>query len=189
MNPKLLLIAIVFASCTNDRAATKSAIATQADLDSIEKPYSGPEKIMHVAPSNWTYEETVDKMDNKKNLFASCTSTNQVYFDFPYSGGSTFTLMIRNANKSNEVLLSVSKGQFSTGIDGSRGRIKFDDEKPISISYTEPEDSRSDLIFLSPERMIINKLKKAKKVMIETEFFQEGRKSAEFDVEGLTWNH
>jgi len=47
----------------------------------------------------------------------------------------------------------------------------------------------SDVIFLSPESKIIDKLKKAKKVVIEPEFYQAGYQQVSFDVSGLEWNH
>lgn len=139
---------------------------------------------------SWAYSEDVDKMDNKKTLFASTTSTNSVDFDFPYQGGSTFDLIIRNTNKRNEVILRVSKGQFTTSImEDQTVRIKFDDAAPITVTYNSARDGSSDVIFLNQSSKIIQKLKAAKRVMIEAEFFQEGRKQAEFDVNGLQWSY
>jgi hypothetical protein len=184
-----LIVAAIACSCANNQ---QTSSLTDKQVDSILTN----DTTLALLASNkteptatWSYDSCSDKMDGKKGLFATCTSTNQVYFDFPYNGGSTFTLMVRNEDHQNNVILLIDKGQFQTGIEGSYGRIKFDDEEPMRITYNESTTSRSDLVFLSPASKIISKLKKAKKVMIETQFFQEGRQQAEFNVEGLKWDH
>ena len=177
---------MLFASCKSNDKKPKTQVASVADSIMDVKPVAEPKAE---PKANWEYEVKEDKMDSKKSYYASCTSTNKVYFDFPYEGGSTFTLLVRNMNKTNEVLLFVSKGQFQTDYDGSTGRIKFDDEEPFNITYTEPDSGSSTLVFLHPEKKIIQKLKTAKKVTIETRFFQDGKALAEFDVSGLEWSH
>jgi len=139
--------------------------------------------------SNWKYAVDTDKMSGTKRYFASTTSTNEIEFEFPYDGGSTFQLVVRNMGKRNEVLLSVSKGQFMTSIGSSEKiRIKFDDEKPFYVGYNSADDGSMDIIFLNSANKIINKLKKAKKVMIEAPFYDAGRQIIYFDVEGLKWD-
>ena len=139
--------------------------------------------------SNWVYEQDTDKMSGTIRYFAFTTSTNKIEFEFPYEGGSTFQLIVRNMGKRNEVLLSVSKGQFIPSIGLSENvRIKFDDEKPFYVGYDSPEDGSTDLIFLNSAQTIINKLKKAKKLMIEAPFFEAGRQIIYFDVDGFKWD-
>jgi len=138
---------------------------------------------------NWSYSEQEDKMEGIKQYYASNTSTNEIEFEFPYSGGSTFDIIVRNNGKENEVLLTVSKGQFMMSIDGSeRIKVKFDDEKPETYSYNSSADASSDVIFLNNSSKFLKKLKTAKKVMIETTFFDAGNKVIEFNVEGLKWD-
>jgi len=137
----------------------------------------------------WRYNTEVDKMTNDKRYFASCTSTNTLYFAFPYDGGSTCDIMLRQMGKGNEVLFTVSKGQFLMSIGGQKGmRIKFDDEKPITFSYNSASDASTDVIFINSPKKFIDKLKKAKKVIIESEFAFAGLHQLEFDVDGLQWD-
>lgn len=134
----------------------------------------------------WRYRESEDKMDNSKSYFASAISTNEIDFEFPYDGGSSFSLTIRNMKKQNEVLLSVSKGQFSGS--SKTCRVKFDDTPVVNYGYSGTSDYSSDLIFFQQPSKFIASLKKAEKLMIECEFYQAGRKIIEFDdVKGLEW--
>jgi hypothetical protein len=135
----------------------------------------------------WTYQDKIDEMDSKVTHFAILSSTNKAYFSFPYSGGSTFILNIRN-NWKNEVLLRVSKWQFSSNY-WKTIKIKFDDLEPFTVNFNEPSDGSSDLVFLWSAEKIINWIKTAKIMKIEAEFFQEGEHIAEFLVEWLEWNY
>lgn len=138
--------------------------------------------------SNWKYSEQKDKMTDKAIYFAQCTSLNQLNFDFPYDGGSTLTILVRKSDGKNEVILQLSKGQFNSPYN-SRVSIKFDDNGILKYEYSSAADGSSNYIFLSSANQIIQKLKTARLVKIEAPYFQGGRQVAEFNVEGLDWNH
>lgn len=138
---------------------------------------------------NWTYNEDEDKMEGTKQFFANCTSTNTADFEFPYDGGSTLDIHIRNLGEGNEALITVSKGQFMTSIGDSESlKAKFDDEKPMNFTYSSASDGSGDVIFINNSSKFISKIKKAKKVMLEVGFFNSGRKVLEFETEGLKWD-
>ena len=163
-------------SVAKDTAATKTAADTpkQANNDA----------------NSWQYEESEDKMTSGKIYIASVQSPDTAYFDFPYNGGSLFNLYIRNKEGKNDVLFTVSKGQIASSFNGSSSvRIRFDQEQPISVPYNLNADVDATTIFLSSGKKIIEKLKTAKQVIIEVEFFQVGRKQITFNVAGLKWEH
>lgn len=139
----------------------------------------------------WVYSEKEDKMEGGKKYFAELTATEKLNFEFPYDGGSTAKLSLRNAEGKNAVMLSVSKGQYNSDITGENNslKMKFDDEKPLTVSYALPSDGSSDIIFINSEAEVISKLKTAKKVLIEVEFYNEGNRQIEFIVDGLKWDH
>ena len=140
--------------------------------------------------SVWNYIEDEDKMTNEKHHYATASSTNELEFNFPYAGGSTFELGILNRGQGNNVKLAVSKGQFMPSIMNDKTvRVKFDDDKPVNYTYVMPSDGSSDVIFINNENKFIARLKAAKKLMIEAEFFQEGNQIIYFDVSGLAWEH
>jgi len=138
--------------------------------------------------SNWNYSESKDEMSGEAQFFNTTTSTNEIEFKFPYSGGSTFDLTVRNMGNGNEVLLSVSKGQFLTSIMGSQAcRFKFDDEPPLTIVYNSAQGAKMDVIFFDDAKKIISKLKTAKKLKLEAPFYDAGNQIIEFNVDGFTW--
>ncbi len=166
------------------------AIASGDDKKSEEtKDSTGTAEVAKEVKSNWTYEESKDKMTNESSFFASSTSTNTIEFQFPYNGGSNFSLTVRNKGKENEIIIQVSKGQFMPSISGDETlRVKFDDEKPEVYTYNGAADGSADYIFLNESEQFLKKLKTAKKVMIEAPFYEAGRQFMEFDVAGLTWS-
>ena len=135
--------------------------------------------------SNWEKDTIYNKMAGTKTFIISTRSTNSLIFKFPYDGGSYVDLMIRYKNNSNEIMLSINKGQFI----GESIHVKFDNDKQEEYSLSKTTDGSSDVVFLESSKKFINRLKTAKKLMIQAEFFQEGQNIIEFDVEGFKWSH
>lgn len=169
---------------SKDKSSSSSSSSSSASASGTEsQARSKPEE-------NWAYGSDQDEMTNKERYWTSTTSTNTIDFEFPYQGGSTFDLTVRNLGNKNEVTLSVSKGQFLTSFGFSKAcMVKFDDETGTRFSYGSASDGSSDVIFFSNASKFISKLKKAKKLKIEAPFFNEGNKIIEFDVAGLKWEH
>lgn len=139
--------------------------------------------------SAWSYSESVDEMTEVTNYFATCQSTNEVEFDFPYGGGSHLSIVVRNMGKKNDVLFSISSGQFNSGIDGQKITLRIDGGEPFKVNCNSANDGSMDVLFASNASKIIEKIKAAKTLKVQAEFFQEGNKTFDFDVEGLQWEH
>ena len=157
-------------SCDNSPNSSKiplddsSKIQVQADTTKV------------LPQANWYYAQSI--------------STNEIDFKPPYDGGSKFNLTVRKRNGENEVMLQVDKGQFMPNIADERMiKVKFDDGQPNEYSYNEASDGSSNIIFIESCQSLIKKLKTSKKLMIEAEFYEEGRKVIEFDVSGFEWKH
>ena len=139
--------------------------------------------------SNWNYSNDEDKMSGEQQYFSSTTSINKIDFEFPYDGGSTFRLIIRNMGRGNEVLMIVSNGQFLTSITSSeKARIKLDGGSVLNYNFRSSNDGSVDVIFFNSSNKLISALKTSKKIMIEVPFYQAGRQIIYFDVEGLIWD-
>lgn len=140
--------------------------------------------------TRWENDITEDEMTGDKTYFASNRSTNQAEFEFPYNGGSYFTLIVRSDGTTKDALITVSKGQFMPSAMGNQYvRIKYDDADPIQYSYSGTADGSADVIFLEDANQIIQKLKKAENIMIDAPFYQEGRQVMKFDTAGLDFDH
>ena len=172
------VINILFAPKVLDNPNT-STIATTSKMN--EKPE---------ITSNWRYDESTDNMTSKTVYLAHCISENELDFKFPYSGGVQGKLNLRLKNGESDVYLNISKGQFMPSIMQEKSiRVRFDNDNPMSFTYSSASDGSPDIIFLNSVQKFIKRLKSANKVLIEAEYFNEGNRQFEFNVSNLKWNH
>lgn len=139
--------------------------------------------------SRWQYSESKDEMRGTTTRFAEVTSDNETQFDFPYHGGSTLTLQVRRRPEDGlNILASISKGQFlCNSFTNTTVAVKFDDGPIQRYRCTDTSSHDSDVIFISPPAKFLAALRKSKKVTIEPEFFQAGRRQFSFTTAGLEW--
>ncbi len=136
--------------------------------------------------NNWEYKEMEDKIHNAKYKIARTTSINTLNFDFPYSGAQHAHLIVRrNYDGSKEVMLTIEQGQFMASAMGGNVLVRFDDNPPKNFGLTEPADSSTTVVFIHDADYFIKELATARKAYLQTDFFQEGRPTLEFAVEGL----
>lgn len=177
-----ILAAVALASCSSNEksSTTKDSTATKSD--------STAKETVTTPATPWQYETDTDKMTSKVRSFAMVTATNKLEFDFPYKGGSTGVITIRTNDKENEVVLTIDKGQFLGGEDHPVS-VKFDGDAPLQFSANEPSDGKATVLFLHPAKKFISRIKTAKKMMVQAEFYESGQQVMEFDVAGLKWDH
>lgn len=140
-------------------------------------------------PSKWTYSQTVDQMRGTITRLAMVDSDNELEFDFPYSGGSTGTFMLRQRPSDGlQIMLIVSKGQFTCdAFEDSHVSVKFDDGPVARYACAQSSDGSSNCIFIEGAERFVRHLRSAHKVLIEAEFYEEGPQQLVFETSGLTW--
>jgi hypothetical protein len=183
------LIALSIISNLMDSPKTNKVTEDQTDALMETQDSKQDSKPEQTVVSPWAYQSETDKMSGKETYYAFATAKDLLEFEFPYNGGSEAKLQIRKKGTNTDIMLIVSKGQFIVGVDGGLAKIKFDDEPAFSIRLSSPSDYSSDVVFLGSERKLIEKLKKAKKALIEVEFYNEGIRIIEFDTFNFEWNH
>jgi len=140
--------------------------------------------------TKWSYATEKNKMTSGDIKYASIDANELLYFSWSHKGGATATFTVRKKEGENDIYLQVSKGMFnSNGSYANMLRIRFDDGQSFRVSYSRPSDNSSNTIFLGSVPTILNKLKKAKKMRIEVEFYMDGTRVIEFDVAGFTWGN
>lgn len=193
-NPLYLLSLLTLLACSEKRTATQETASGQTQV----KPNAGPEPP--VAPSSdkpvvnesnagkWLYEKTVDKEGHPVHK-ASTISPTLLNFDFPYAGGSTATLTIRKRDSGTHAYIQVSRGQFNRSFQGGKARIRFDENPAITYGVSAAENGSANIIFFDQEQVLINKMKRARSMVVDIEFAGQGNRQIEFRTAGLTWNH
>ncbi|HOZ95383.1 MAG TPA: hypothetical protein PLS07_00705 [Niabella sp.] len=172
-----------------DKAIVQSQPTSTSDTNAIP-PKNNTSLIPNATNDNvtkWSYTEEEDPLDGGKRIIATVIADSPVTFDMPY-GESQFQLSIRKWKSSTEVYIYCTSCQFLTGfMDDKTYRIRFDEEPPIRVLAQGSTSGGSDVVFLGSEQKIIKKLKTARKLVIEPEFYNTGFVPITFSVEGLKW--
>lgn len=166
----------------NKKVVEKGAESQSKSNKALEKKA----KLQFIKESNtaWSYNESED-MDGVKSYQASLDSKNKIEFKFPYNDGSrlSITLFANEKGKVTSSWLFISSGQFNY-FNESYIRIKFDDKKSDLYAIKKDLDSRSgkmDSLIITDKRFLKNLLK-AKKVVIQAVYYNEGAQEFTFEV-------
>ncbi len=128
-------------------------------------------------------------MTSQTTYFATISATDLLELKSPYDGGVTAELIIRYRRGQSDVILSLSKGQFIAGVEGESIKVRFDSTRATEFFCTGSSDYDSRVLFISSYSRFIAKLKKAKKVLIEAELYDNGLQLMEFDTGEFKWEH
>ena len=137
--------------------------------------------------SNWHYHVTPDEMRGTTIKSAFLAADNELQFDFPYAGGSTVTIMLRDTAGHDDVALVLDKGQFVCNPFGGTVPAKFDDGPIEKFACNSTSDGSSTVMFLHPPSRFISRLRSSRRLIIEPEFFQAGTLQVTFNITGLKW--
>lgn len=164
---------------------------TEASPPSVDQPTAnsqGSENPDVAHSATWVYKETVNS-DGQTVYKASITSPTRLEFGFPYTGGSTVTLTIRQRDNNPTLYLQVSNGEFNQSFQGGTVRIGFDNKPPLTYAYSAAENGSATIIFLDAADKIISQLKSSEKINVDVTFHHQGNRQIQFRTIGLTWNH
>lgn len=177
----LFLIIMIGVSMSNNSSDTSSSA-------SIESPAAVESAAAPTPVQNWSYQTDKDKMSGKEAKYAQSSSTNTQELHFPYQGGTQMTITLRkHPRMGTDAFIYVNKGQLDTNYDGTTVSVKFDDKKPMTFSMNEPSDNSRDTLFFQNQKRFIENIKKAKHVIVEAQFYQDGNRQFEFNTDGLEW--
>jgi hypothetical protein len=187
----VFLVVIALPIIASRFGGSSSTPPTNAASDSGGTPFATPAEVASMQAADdgprWSYDEGADQMRGTRWKTATVDALGKLDFAFPYNGGSTASIELRQMGKRQDVLLMVSKGQFMCHVDGCSIAVKFDDGPVTQYSAAESDDGSNDHIFIEGTAGFTAKLKKATSVTIEAEFFQEGNRQMTFPVQGLRW--
>ena len=186
----LILTTLIWIGGMNAPAPPATDAASTADVSSSEPASKGneAEKAAPQVRSRWRYDESTDPMRGTTARFAEVISDNELDFEFPYGRGNSTTLTIRKKDKT-DVYLTIEKGQFLCNgfTDDSYVSVKFDDGPIQRFTCASASDGSSDGAFIRNAGRFVTALKASKKVIVEAEFFQSGRRQIIFTTEGFEW--
>lgn len=142
-----------------------------------------------IASAQWTYRTTNDQMREIKTKFAELNSSNRAQLGFPYQGGSVLQLIIRK--RSNEQISDVefwiNSGQIPCRAECNIV-TKFDDDEVKEWAATGSESGRNNLLFVDDATDFIERLKNAKKLIVEVQIYDYGRFQYSYNPKNLKWD-
>lgn len=163
----------------------RNTVTTPLPTGSLNTSKGAP--IADLTP-HWVYQSQTDDMLKKPIKVASVKSINELRFGFPYQGPQRATLTLRTHPRfGKNVMFSIERGQFLCGVENCAVAIKFDEGNLQRFTAGEPSDHSSTTLFIENYDRFLASARKAKKVYIAAEFYQEGNNVLEFDSTGLTW--
>lgn len=169
-------------------AVTASELTARAEANRMPMPDADTIKTQRREPVGaWRYAQRKDEMRGTTTKFASIVSGNSHSFAFPYSGGSKLEVTLRRTGGADEVMLEISKGQFTSCISHCTIAAKFDDGKVLTYTGSAAAAGRSDVIFINETSGFVRRIGQAKRLTLEPEFYREGRRQFSFEVSGLKW--
>jgi hypothetical protein len=143
--------------------------------------------ISSTAFAQWAYRSTNDQMRGTKVKFAELNSINRAQFAFPYQGGSKLQLIIRRRSDADlDLFFWVDKGQMPCHSECSLA-AKFDNDDVEEWSLSGPGSGRSNILFVDKADNFLERLKAAKKLIVEVQIYDHGRVQFTFNPKGLKW--
>lgn len=136
---------------------------------------------------DWKYQEHHDEMRGTMSKEAYTVSLNKVDFPFPYNGGSSMRLYLTQSNNATDPGTSIVFISIPSQVDCENCKIsvKFDDGQ-IEV-YRAFGNKSALMIETSDRKQFLEKLKNAKKLIIEAGFYDAGNQQFKFDVSDLKW--
>ncbi len=194
------LVALLVLAAVNARSldAGKPTVVTVANNQSnvtASTPVDSSITATQPSPSTaapdekWSYSTDKDDMRGTTSRFADVLSDNEVDLQFPYGAVHGRITVRKRREDGINVMFSVDKGQLlCSSFSESYVSMKFDDGPIHRYRCTQSTDGTSETAFLNPKSSVLAALKKAKRTVVEAEFFKQGRKQFVFDSRGLRWN-
>ena len=166
----------------------KEAMADKWRADKIRAAMMAAEADARRLADKWTYDCSTDPMTSRNARYANIASENLVNFDVPYDGPQRATLQLRDhPTYGRDVIFSIERGQLlCRSWQDCVIRVRFDELPAEEWNAIGPQDGSSTSIFLRSEDLFVARLRKAKRVRVQLNVYQEGAPTFEFLVGGFS---
>lgn len=206
MKTALIVLGIVVTGCCVSSAALvwitnnarKQAELANAAAAPTEQPGEAPEEprepdsdplgTRQLDGRVWSYDVYAGPMDPQPTKIAAIFSRNVIELGRPYEGPQRGRLTVReHPRHGRDIIFDIPRGQMPCRIRGCRVQVRFDEATPRSVRAVGPSDGGSTSLFLRGFAGLVRKMKRASLMRIEAEFYRQGNRVFEFNVEGFEW--
>lgn len=184
----LLSAFIIFPSRCAEVFGTSSSSSVSTSTPSVTPASPAPES--NPAPAeNWFYNSEDDKMRGVTSYWAKSVSLESKNFGFPYQDVRQLIQLRQQPQDGFQIMLTLSEGQYTCGFDGCSVSVRFDDGPVSKFSVNQATGTMEGILFIQNKSRFLSGLRGASRVMIESDFFNQGPQTFEFNVAGLRWDH
>jgi len=178
----IIVVLAAIGQCSSPSSTSQSSPAVSNPNKAKESQVAPPPPPQPGA--QWRYKQESDPMTSAVTRYAQVVSTNTVNFQRPYSGSQHATLLLReHPRHGKDVIMSIERGQIlCRSYEDCTVLVRFDDQKPVTYSGVGPADNSTESVFIRNYSKFTTSLKKAKRVRISTNIYQEGAPIFEFDI-------
>lgn len=183
MKSKVIIAALALVGCSEP-----SAQSAQVENTEIVEPALPPAPTAPAAPvSKWSYSTDTDEMRGTSETYAQLASEGVVPTNWPYDAAPMRMVVRKRSTDGVNVMLQIN-GQFlCRSYDATKITVKFDDGPLETFRCAEADSGPNDVVFITPPRSFIGKLKAAKTMMLEAPIYEIGNAQVTFNVAGLEW--
>lgn len=183
-------IAVLEAQLAEPKAVNLKSEVVSSNAMSTAVVSAPKEAAASIVGLQWRYDVTEEQMTGGKRRTASVESNNTVEFGFPYNGMQNGHLTLRtDSQHGKDILFRIEKGQIlCTSYTGCSVQVRFDDGKSVTYSASGAADHSSTVIFLDNYNRFLTSMRKAKRVRVAVNIYQQGSPVFEFDVGGFDFD-
>lgn len=192
----LLTGSFLFLQCTKEKKTIRTAPSDTTLVQTLEPPVGIPGENSNRpantsqiagATTGWRYEKTVDKAGTPVYK-ASINAASKLQFEYPYVGGSTATLTIRQGADGPQVYIEVANGQFNRSFQEGSAQVRFDDKPSVTYPLSAAANGRANIVFFDAADRFVRQIKSARSLLVQVQFAGQPTRSLKFTTAGLRWN-
>lgn len=162
---------------------------------SLEQPSAPPNnknvEVNSQWPTTWHYSTTNDEMRGTSNKSATLASLNEVNLGFPYER-TRLSVVISDMYQGNVGFFTNAQFKCNDSFESRRTLCKIAvrfDNNPIEYLNMSKRIAGSDILIMDEHdaKTFINRVRNAKKLIVEVDMFKYNSQQFNFDVSGFTW--
>lgn len=158
--------------------APKAYTASEPFVETF-KPAATPT----VVGNSWEESTLRDAMTDKEARVFHLKSSESLRLEFPYGGNNMGHLWVRIPDSGEQVAyLELDKGNLICGYRDCHMMVRFDDGKPQRFNASKADDHSSNVLFFNDAKRFIAAARKAKRILVEVQFFQQGSPVIKFEA-------
>ncbi len=161
----------------------------QAQTAAVKEAAAASAKTEEATERTWSYRSDIDQVTRKPAKLAEITSLGTQDLHWPYGPGIAARIVLqRHPRYGLGALVFIDKGQIlCTSYQACGIMVRFDDRPPAKYFANRPSDGSSEAVFIQNYGKFLSELKRSQKVLIELPLYQDGARTWEFKVAGLSW--